>query len=180
MMAELIYPASAPGDYEAFARLVIEYVRWCRTRYQDDEWFVDRVFGHQSLESELKALSATYGPPSGKTLLASRDGQVCGGGAYRRLEDGACEMKRLFVSNQFQGQGMGRRLCAALIASARNDSYELMRLDTANRLTEAIGMYKSFGFKICKPHRIYPKELMPHLVFMELPLARGNVKRVKR
>jgi len=60
------------------------------------------------------------------------------------------------------------------------DVFHVDLLDTANRLTEAIGMYKSFGFKICKPHRIYPKELMPHLVFMELPLARGNVKRVKR
>ncbi len=35
--------------------------------------------------------------PQGKTLLARCDGVVCGGGTYRRLPDGSCEMKRLFV-----------------------------------------------------------------------------------
>jgi ribosomal protein S18 acetylase RimI-like enzyme len=170
-MLEEIYLASTAKDYEAFARLVTEYVRWCRTRYQDDAWFVDRVFGHQSLDSELKILPATYGPPNGKTLLASIDGQVCGAGAYHRLGDGTCEMKRLFVSEKFQGHGIGRRLCAALIASATEEGYELMRLDSANRLKEAIGMYRSFGFEICKPYRSYPEELMPYLVFMELRLV---------
>jgi len=169
-MAELIYPASSTSDYQAFGRLVTEYVGWCRERYQDDEWFVDRVFGHQSLESELKILATTYGPPKGKTLLAKREGQVCGAGAYHRLEDGTCEMKRLFVCGTFQGQGIGRRLCAALIESAKSDGYDLMRLDTANRLTEAIGMYRSFGFEICKPYKNYPDELMPYLAFMELRL----------
>jgi ribosomal protein S18 acetylase RimI-like enzyme len=169
-MTESIYPAATRRDYEAFAQLVTEYVRWCRTRYRDDEWFVDRVFGHQSLESELMMLPATYGPPNGKTLLASRDGQVWGAGAYHRLEDEICEMKRLFVSEKFHRQGIGRRLCAALIESAKSDGYKLMRLDTANRLNEALAMYKSFGFEICKPYRNYPEELMPYLVFMELRL----------
>src|SRR5215472_10853296 len=131
-MGEHIFPATSASDYEAFGRLVTEYVQWCRSRYQDDEWFVDRVFGHQSLDSELKVLPATYGPPNGKTLLASRDGQVCGAGAYHRLADGTCEMKRLFVSEKFQGHGIGRRLCATLIASANEEGYKVMRLDTAN------------------------------------------------
>ena len=170
-MLEEIYSAATAKDYEAFAHLVTEYVQWCRSRYQDDEWFVDRVFGHQSLDGELKVLPATYGPPNGKTLLARLGGQVCAAGAYHRLEEGACEMKRLFVSDRFQGQGIGRRLCAALIASATEEGYEVMRLDTANRLKEAIGMYQSFGFEICEPYRSYPEELMPYLVFMELRLV---------
>lgn len=167
---DVIRVASSADDYQAFARLVTEYVEWARVRYQDDPWFVDKVFGHQSLEDELKDLSVSYGPPRGKTLLASRDGQVYGGVAYRKLSDGVCEMKRLFVSNTFKGRGTGRALCESLIAMAREDGFTLMRLDTGNLLAEAIKMYKSFGFTECVPFHEYPAELMPFLVFMELRL----------
>ena len=34
-------------------------------------------------------------------------------------------------------------------------------------------MYKSMGFRDCKPHHDYPSALMPYLVFMELPLEEG-------
>ncbi|MEP7060925.1 MAG: GNAT family N-acetyltransferase [Betaproteobacteria bacterium] len=169
-VTEQIRAASTAGDYEAFAGLVGEYVQWCRARYRKDEWFVDQVFGHQSLASELAALPVSYGPPNGKTLVAFRDGQLCGGGAYRRLADGTCEMKRLFVPTRFSGTGTGRRLCEALIGTAQADGFGLMRLDTANLFTEAIALYKSVGFTECVPHHEYPQALMPYLVFMELPL----------
>ncbi len=45
-----------------------------------------------------------------------------------------------------------------------------MRLDTATLLTEAIGMYKSLGFRECPPHRAYPDDLMTYLLFLEIPL----------
>lgn len=169
-MPERIQPASTARDYEAFAALIHEYVDWCRTRYRDDAWFIDQVLGHQSFASELGSLATIYGPPGGKTLLAIRDKQVCGGGAYRDLGDGSCEMKRLFVPARFGGAGTGRRLCNALIGSARDEGFHLMRLDTGNLLEEAIAMYKSIGFRQCPPHREYPKELLSCLIFMELPL----------
>jgi GNAT superfamily N-acetyltransferase len=163
--------ASTPSDFAAFAGLVAEYVDWCRSRYKDQPWFVERVFGHQALADELAALPLAYSAPRGKALLFVRAGGVAGGGALRRLADGSCEMKRLFVPDRHKGQGIGRRLCAALIESARGEGYPLMRLDTAALFTEAIAMYEAFGFRRCAPHLEYPPELMQHLVFMELPLA---------
>ena len=170
-MSDLIYTASTERDYAAFATLVSEYVEWSRKRYAADAWFVEQVFGHQSLASELLTLSSEYGPPHGKTLLASRDGRVVGAGAYRKLADGSCEMKRLYVGEQFHGHGSGRKLCEALIASAWDDGFKLMRLDTGNLLKEAIAMYTSIGFRECPPHHDYPVKLMPYLIFMEMPLT---------
>ena len=169
-MAELISSATTSDDYEAFARLVREYVDWCRARYDHDKWFVDAAFSHQSLDEELEVLSTSYGPPNGRTLLARQDGQVRGCGAYRRLSDEVCEMKRLFVPERFRGSGTGRRLCQALIAAAAGDGFKLMRLDTGNLLTEAIRMYRSMGFHDCAPYNEYPRELMPYLVWMERDL----------
>ena len=45
-----------------------------------------------------------------------------------------------------------------------------MRLDTANLLVEAIGLYESFGFKRRSPYQSYPPKLMPYIVFMEMPI----------
>lgn len=166
----MIRLATTRDDFGAFAALVTEYVEWFRARYQDVECMVDGVFAHQSLATEMSTLSAAYSVPNGKTFLAMRNGKVCGGGAYRRLSDGSCEMKRLFVSRRFGGLGTGRNLCNALIASAREDGYEMMRLDTGNRLTEAISLYESLGFQRCPAHHEYPAEIKPWLVFMQLSL----------
>jgi len=170
-MTEMIVTAETADHYNAFAELVREYVDWCRARYSHEKWFVDAAFSHQSLNTELERLSRSYGPPNGRTLLAVRDGQVCGCGAYRKLSDGVCEMKRLFVPERFQGSGTGRRLCDALVAAAKADGFEVMRLDTGNLLTEAIRLYRSAGFQDCAPYHDYPSELMPYLVFMEIRLS---------
>jgi ribosomal protein S18 acetylase RimI-like enzyme len=166
----IIRTATSRADFEAFAGLLAEYVQWCRDRYRDDPWFVDRIFGHQSLDDELRSLSTTYAAPNGRTLMAVSDGVVCGTVAFRRLDDGSCEMKRLTVSDRFKGRGIGRRLCEAVISAARDEGFALMRLDTLSLMKEAQSMYESHGFRRCAPHHEYPAELMPYLVFMELPL----------
>jgi ribosomal protein S18 acetylase RimI-like enzyme len=171
---ELIYSARTPRDYEAFAVLVGEYVSWCRTRYQHDAGFVEQVFGYQDLQQELRDLATAYGPPIGKTLLVRSDDQIAGGAALRRLPDGTCEMKRLYVSERFKGRGIGRRLAQALIDAARVDGFKLMGLDTGNLLTEAIALYRKLGFRDCAPHLEYPERLLPYLVFMELALSEST------
>jgi ribosomal protein S18 acetylase RimI-like enzyme len=168
---ELIREASSEQDYRAFSQLIGEYVSWLRSRYEQDNWLITEVLDRQSLSSELETLSTMYGLPNGRAFVAVSDNEVRGCGAYRRLADGTCEMKRVFVPGRFQGAGLGRRLCSALIAAAREDGFRLMRLDTGNLMKEAIAMYRSFGFKECSPYYEYPEKLMPYFVFMELPLA---------
>jgi ribosomal protein S18 acetylase RimI-like enzyme len=129
------------------------------------------VMKHQSLDRELEDLAGKYGPPKGRTFLARSGGEIVGGIAYNKLADGICEMKRLYVTPAFHGKGLGRKLCDRLIQSAEADGYELMRLDTARHLIEAIGMYETMGFCRRAPYRDYPAELLPYLVFMEKPLA---------
>jgi GNAT superfamily N-acetyltransferase len=166
-----IVTATTSRHYEEFATMIGEYVGWCRERYAGDSRFVEAVFGHQSLEEELRDLPACYGRPRGRTLLALSDGKVTGCIAYRELPRAVCEMKRLFVRKGARGDGTGRRLCMALIDAAREDGYSLMRLDTANLLTEAIALYRSVGFSDCPAYNDYPDDLMPHIVFMEMPLG---------
>jgi ribosomal protein S18 acetylase RimI-like enzyme len=162
--------ATDEADYAAFGALVGEYVDWCRARFAQDSWLINEALSHQALDHELETLQTRYGPPSGRAFLARRDGEVVGCGAYRRRSDDFCEMKRLFVPNRFRGFGIGRKLSAALIASAREEHFKVMRLDTAAHMSEAVALYEAIGFKRCAPYNEYPERLMPHIVFMELAL----------
>jgi len=173
-LSETVRTAVTAADFDAYAGLIDEYAQWLRDRYQGRTWFVEQVFGYQALDDEIKALRSAYSAPRGKALLALRNGELSGGVAYRGLPDGTCEMKRLFVPDKHKGQGTGRRLCAAIIACARADGFHLMRLDTGDLFTEAIAMYKSFGFRECVAYHEYPPELMPYMVFMELSLYAPN------
>lgn len=162
--------ATSEADYAAFGALIREYVDWCHVRFAQDCWLINEALSHQSLDRELETLATRYGPPGGKAFLARRDGAVVGCGAYRRRQDEFCEMKRLFVPDRHRGLGLGRTLCAALIASARAEGFKLMRLDTAGPMSEAVALYEAIGFKRCAPYNEYPERLMPHMVFMELAL----------
>lgn len=173
-MPDSIVVANTDDDYRAFAALIREYWDWLVARYADHPGLIDKIGSHQGLEDGLSAVARVHGPPEGKTLLAVREGQVCGAGAYRDLHDGSCEMKRLFVPPRFQGHGTGRRLCESLVAAAAADGFHLMRLDTGYLNDEATQMYASMGFLACPPYHEYPSDLVPHLRFMEKPLVGGT------
>jgi GNAT superfamily N-acetyltransferase len=177
-MADEIVVATTDGDYEVFGGLIREYWDWLHARYADLPGFIDAVGGHQALDAELKALPETCGPPEGKVLLAMREGQISGGIAYRDRHDGSCEMKRLFVPSRFQGQGTGRLLCQALLDTADDDGYRVMRLDTGSQNSEALAMYKSLGFHECLAYHEYPTDLMTHLRFLEKPLVQRSAEQV--
>jgi ribosomal protein S18 acetylase RimI-like enzyme len=123
----------------------------------------------QSFDRELETLPKMYGHPGGALFLATRstDGETVGCVALRPLEDGICEMKRLYVRDAARGHGLGRRLVDALIAEARKIGYERMRLDTLQTMTAARALYRSIGFEEIAPYNDHPIE---NSEFLELKL----------
>lgn len=119
----------------------------------------------QNFEEELETLPGRYAPPSGRILLATYDDAFIGCVALRRIGEGVCEMKRLFVQPAFRGKGIGRALAQAIIEEARRIGYKRMRLDAV--LEPAKGLYRSLAFREIPPYQHVPIE---GVVFMELEL----------
>jgi ribosomal protein S18 acetylase RimI-like enzyme len=122
----------------------------------------------QNFNEEFDSLPGNYAPPDGCLLLALYDGKPAGCVAVRKLEEKICEMKRLYVSQEFQGLGIGVSLAKEIIIEANNLGYAKMRLDTLAKMTSAQKLYHSLGFREIEPYRYNPE---PGTVFMELDLG---------
>ena len=122
---------------------------------------VDLAF--QGFEEELEALPGGYDA----VLIATAGGEAAGCVGVRPLEDGICEMKRLYLRPSARGTGLGRALAEAAIGRARELRYERMRLDTLPSMTRARALYRSLGFVEIAPYRHNP---VAGTAFLELEL----------
>lgn len=94
-----------------------------------------------------KAGPAELGPPDGVYLVGYRaDIAVCGGG-LKRLPDGTCEIKRMYVVPEARRSGVARALLAALEDAARAMGYRIVRLDTGDRQPHAQAFYEASGYR---------------------------------
>lgn len=94
-----------------------------------------------------KAGPAELGPPGGTYLVGYRNGvPICGGG-LKRLPDGACEIKRMYVVPEARRSGVARALLAALEDAARALDYRVVRLDTGSRQPHAQAFYEASGYR---------------------------------
>jgi len=122
----------------------------------------------QNFGKELAELPGEYVPPSGRLVLAVEGQQTVGCVALRRIADGVCEMKRLYVRPAFRGTGLGRTLAETVIQAAREIGYHRMRLDTLpGKMDRALAIYRTLGFKEIEPYYSNPVE---GALFMQLEL----------
>ena len=171
-MAEILVARTAE-QLDHVRRLMRAFVDWHRRRHQEDLALIDAYFDDAAFESELASLPGKYAPPGGRLLLATHRGRPAGCVALRRIDNEACEMKRMFVDEAVQGQGVGRALGHAIIDEAVAAGCRTMYLDTSVRQHEAQALYRRLGFLDIEPYYDLPQDLRDWLVFMKLSL-RGS------
>src|SRR5262245_61797147 len=165
-----------------------EEIQIARELFEEYEASLNIDLCFQNFDQEVAGLPGTYAPPAGRLLLALDEDRIAGcialrplGQAFQKrdreggqltngdsVENGDCEMKRLYVRPEFRGRGLGRELVTAILDAAREIGYTRMLLDTLpGKMNEAIALYRSFGFREIAPYYHNPVE---GALFMELLL----------
>ena len=127
----------------------------------------------QNYDDELKDLRVKYGMPQGRLYIAfadSSDSKAAGCIGLKRIDDSACEMKRLYVRPEFRGKDIGRVLVQKIINDAKEIGYSYMLLDTLPFLKSALRIYREFGFYEIESYNDSP---MSTSIYMRLDLSKG-------
>lgn len=130
-----------------------EQIEQVRTLFREYEAWLGLKLCFQGFDEEVASLPGKYAAPEGRLFLAFVDEILAGCIALRKIEDGVCEMKRLFVKEDFRGQKIGIKLIEKLIEEAQRIGYEKMRLDTfPPKMAKAVKLYESHGFREIPPY----------------------------
>ncbi len=77
--------------------------------------------------------------------LFDRD-HLIGTVALKRLGDENCELKALYLLEQYHKNGLGYRLLKTAIEKAQQEGYKKLYLDTLSTSRNAIALYEKAGF----------------------------------
>jgi carbonic anhydrase len=123
----------------------IEHVRQFFRNYA--AWLgVDLSF--QNFDQEMASLPGAYAEPQGRLFFAEVDSRPAGCVGVRPLpdSDGVCEMKRLYVTPEERGHGVGNALAMAAIRAAKEIGYKKLMIDTLPSMRMAVKLYRELGF----------------------------------
>lgn len=121
----------------------------------------------QNFSEELHNINMMYGSPTGCLLLVYENEQAIACAAYRKIGDAICELKRMYIKPNYRKQGIGQKLVDMLSQKAKQNGYDIIRLDTLDTMLPAISLYRNNGFYTISAYYHNPNE---GVVYMEKQL----------
>ena len=141
------------ADIEKTKELIREYLNW-----------IDCDLSFQQVDEELSSFPEKYEEPDGSFFVAKYCNVIIGCVGLKKYVAGICEMKRLFVIDDYKGIGLGRELIGIVIEEAKKKGYDKMRLDTLPKMKPAQKLYREFDFYEIEQYVVNP---IKDSVFME-------------
>ncbi|MFY0690362.1 MAG: GNAT family N-acetyltransferase [Paracoccaceae bacterium] len=112
-----------------------------------------------------------YLPPEGALHLAlGEEDRMIGCVFLKMIGADACEIKRLYVTPDARGSGLGRALMESILTEAQRLGAKRVLLDTGVYDKAAQALYRKLGFREIDyyPEGENDPEMRPYLVYMEL------------
>jgi GNAT superfamily N-acetyltransferase len=138
-------PARAASGAPDFAVRALAYtdpvVRALESELQQE--YVERYGG----EDETPVDPAQFAPPDGLFLVGFEGAEPVASGGFRRHDEDAAEVKRMYVVEDRRGVGYARRLLVELEKLAAEAGYRRIVLETGLHQPEAIALYESSGYE---------------------------------
>jgi putative acetyltransferase len=144
--------------------------------------------GYASSDPELKDMFATYQTQNGKkadrgywVIEDIATGQVLGGGGFSPLKGFSgplptCELQKVYFHPHLRGRGFGRKLLEKCVQEAERAGFEMMYLETVERMSSAIHIYEKMGFQVLNA-RMGQTGHSGCSIFMSRPLSQAALTR---
>ena len=97
-------------------------------------------------DRDLDDLEAHYHQNGGYFAVLEADGVVIGSYGIYRFSAGECELRKMYLRPEFRGRGLGKLLLEHALKRAEDLGFEVVCLETASVLKEAIALYLKYGF----------------------------------
>ena len=105
------------------------------------------LYGRIDVPEAPTATAGDFSPPGGAFVVLYDGDRAIAGGGIKRLDDAACEIKRMYVVPDRRGEGLARRLLQEMEDEARRLGYSVARLDTGPHQPHAQHLYESAGYE---------------------------------
>jgi len=156
--------AKTPEDYGTARRLIAIMAEWDATETRARGFPADNLL-EQNYSQTPEQLMAKFSSPGAAMLIAWVDSEPAGCAGFSNSGNNAAEIHKMFVRPEFRGRGAARALMAAVLSGMKENGFAEARLETVDFMTEAIALYRSFGFEPCDPIHEVLEELKDITVF---------------
>ena len=97
-------------------------------------------------------------------VVAYDGDKAVGCAAFKRYDDKTAEVKRVFIREEYRGQGISKSLMKLLEQTAKEQGYSGLILESEEILTEAMALYRKIGYRVIPNYGQYKD--MPESVCM--------------
>jgi GNAT superfamily N-acetyltransferase len=164
--------AETDGDFDSARALCEGWLDWHWQNYPSD-WpqGPDHPMHPDRFRAALDDLRTLHARPRGGVLIGSVEGRDVGCVMYHEAAPDLAEFKRMFVSPDGRGQGIGRLLLEHMLDRMISDGYRRVLFSSATFLTHARDMYERAGFRPMPHPEGFPEDWRDRVYFMERALA---------
>ncbi len=111
-----------------------------------------------STDSDLEDIEQNYFQNRGWfSILEFPEAGLIGSYGIRNVTYNTCELRKMYLHPDFRGMGLGKILLEDALLTAKRLRYEVVSLETASVLQEAISLYRKYGFEAYAAEHLSPR-----------------------
>ena len=129
---------------------ILSLIRQVRTDHSVDG-------GPEALDDDLVDVERSYFAARGWFGLLIKDNHIIGTCGILAIDERTCELRKMYLLREYQGQGLGRALMEAALKKAKDLGFQEVVLESNSSLKRARALYEKAGFAECAPHHLTEK-----------------------
>lgn len=107
--------------------------------------------GYSINDPEVENIFEAYSKDRHAFWVIESEDKILGCGGIGQLEgadESICELKKMYFYSELRGKGWGRKMVETCLAKAKEWGYQTCYIETVDRMTDALRLYKKVGFTI--------------------------------